>query len=195
MINRTTNIIIAIIISLGLFIAGAAPTAEAGKGCCKKKAGVFTRMKRAIKRTCKKVKRGVVKAGASVQNAFMDSAVNAKTAITGKKNYTWVKGHYTKGNKTLTNGHFRKISKGKGKGSGNPGQGGGVDQGNAGQAGTPGDSGQGSAPTQGSTTPSGSAPTTTPAPASDSGSSQGSGDSPVVPPSDPVMPSGQTSGF
>ncbi len=69
-------------------------------------------IKRNIKKTVKKTKRAIVKTGANVQNAVVDSAVNAKKAITGKKKSTFVKGHYKKGQKTLTNGHFRQVKKG-----------------------------------------------------------------------------------
>ncbi|MFZ5952760.1 MAG: hypothetical protein ACOYXC_18805 [Candidatus Rifleibacteriota bacterium] len=74
-------------------------------------------IKRNIKKGVKKTRRAFVKAGANVTNAIMDSAVKAKSKITGKKaKKTWVKGHYKKGNKRHTKGHFRKVSK-KGKGS------------------------------------------------------------------------------
>jgi len=71
-------------------------------------------IKRTVKKNVKKTKRAVVKTGANVQNAVVDSAVNAKAKVTGKKPAkTFVKGHYKKGNKTLTNGHFRTVSKKK----------------------------------------------------------------------------------
>lgn len=66
-------------------------------------------IKRKVKKTVKKTKRAIVKTGAAAQNAVMDSAVKAKSAVTGKKaKKTFVKGHYKKGTKTLTNGHFSK---------------------------------------------------------------------------------------
>ncbi len=72
------------------------------------------KIKRNIKKTAKKTKRAFVKAGANATNAIMDSAVKAKSKITGKKaKKTWVKGHYKKGNKKHTKGHFRKTTKGK----------------------------------------------------------------------------------
>lgn len=80
----------------------------------KKKTSCLTKavrkVKRDVKRTAKKTKRAIVKTGANVQNAVVDSAVNAKAKVTGKKKSTFVKGHYKKGQKTLTNGHFRKVS-------------------------------------------------------------------------------------
>ncbi|MFZ2959777.1 MAG: hypothetical protein WA705_23090 [Candidatus Ozemobacteraceae bacterium] len=86
------------------------------KGKHHKKIGFFTRVgrtiKRKVKRVCKKVHRGVVKAGAAVTNKVMDSAVHAKSAVTGKKpKYVWVKGHYKKGNKHHTTGHWARVSR------------------------------------------------------------------------------------
>jgi hypothetical protein len=82
----------------------------------KKKVSCLTKVtrtiKRKVKKTVKKTKRAIVKTGANIQNAAVDSAVKAKKAITGCKKSTFVKGHYKKGNKTLTNGHFRKVCKG-----------------------------------------------------------------------------------
>lgn len=75
---------------------------------------VARKVKRNVKKTVKKTKRAIVKTGAAAQNTVVDSAIKAKSAITGKKaKKTFVKGHYKKGNKTLTNGHLRKVSKGK----------------------------------------------------------------------------------
>ncbi len=77
------------------------------------------KIKRNIKKACKKTKRAVVKAGSAVTNKIMDGAVKAKSKITGKKaKKTWVKGHYKKGSKSHTKGHFRKVSKKGGKKSG-----------------------------------------------------------------------------
>lgn len=74
------------------------------------------KMKRNIKKSCKKTKRSFVKAGSAVTNKIMDGSVKAKSKITGKKaKKTWVKGHYKKGNKSHTKGHFRKVSKKGGK--------------------------------------------------------------------------------
>ncbi len=74
------------------------------------------KMKRNIKKACKKTKRAFVKAGSAVTNKIMDGAVNAKSKLTGKKaKKTWVKGHYKKGAKSHTKGHFRKVSKKGGK--------------------------------------------------------------------------------
>jgi hypothetical protein len=71
-------------------------------------------IKRNVKKTVRKTKRAIVKTGAGIQNAVADTAVSAKSKITGKKaKSTFVKGHYKKGNKTLTNGHFRATGKSK----------------------------------------------------------------------------------
>lgn len=99
------------LVSLGLFTAVGETSqvmAAKKKTCAITK--ITRKIKRNVKKTVKKTKRAVVKTGASIQNAVADSAVNAKKAITGKKNKTFVKGHYKKGQKTLTNGHFRKVS-------------------------------------------------------------------------------------
>jgi hypothetical protein len=67
-----------------------------------------SKIKRNIKKACKKTKKAVVNAGSSVTNKIMDGAVSAKSKITGKKaKKTWVKGHYKKGSKSHTKGHFR----------------------------------------------------------------------------------------
>ncbi|MBU1105344.1 MAG: hypothetical protein KKB51_01650 [Candidatus Riflebacteria bacterium] len=80
------------------------------KVSCLKK--ITRTIKRKVKKTIKHTRRAIGKTGANVQNAIADSAVKAKKAITGKKKSTFVKGHYKKGQKSLTNGHFRKVSKG-----------------------------------------------------------------------------------
>ena len=100
-----------------VFGGGETTQAEAGK-CHKKKIGFFTRVKRTIKRkikrVCKKVRRSIYKAGAAVTNKVMDSAVKAKSRITGKKpKYVWVKGHYKKGNKHHTKGHWMRVKRHK----------------------------------------------------------------------------------
>lgn len=101
-----------LLVAIGFFaMSGESSELQAAK----KKVSCMTKISRTIKRkvkkTVKKTKRAVVKTGANIQNAVVDSGVNAKKAITGKKKSTFVKGHYKKGNKTLTNGHFRKVSK------------------------------------------------------------------------------------
>ncbi|MBF0410177.1 MAG: hypothetical protein HQM10_22725 [Candidatus Riflebacteria bacterium] len=113
--SKLFAIFMAIIAFITLF--GEIKPAEAKKR--HKKVGIFTRMsravKRSVKRTCKKVRRGVVNAGCSIQNGIMDSGVKFKSAITGKKpKRTWVKGHYKKGNKHHTSGHFRRVKRHKG---------------------------------------------------------------------------------
>lgn len=101
-----------LLVAICLFaISGETSEVQAAKkktSCIKK---ITRTIKRKVKKTVKKTKRAIVKTGANIQNAAVDSAVKAKKAITGKKKSTFVKGHYKKGNKTLTNGHFRKVSK------------------------------------------------------------------------------------
>jgi len=84
-----------------------------------RKAGFFTRINRAIKHkvkmSAKKTRRAIVKTGCAVENGIMDSAVSAGRAITGKKKTTFVKGHYKKGNKHHTKGHFRRVIRHKKK--------------------------------------------------------------------------------
>lgn len=113
MIRTVSKIAVSALIAVGLLIPATAEKAEAKS---KKKIGIFTRMERKVKRTCKRVakktKRAVVKTAANVQNGVMDSAMKAKSAVTGKKNKsTFVKGNYKKGKKTLTNGHFRRVNR------------------------------------------------------------------------------------
>lgn len=102
-----------LLVAIGMFaMSGESSELQAAKkkvSCIKK---VSRTIKRKVKKTVKKTKRAIVKTGANAQNAVVDSAVKAKKAVTGKKKSTFVKGHYKKGNKTLTNGHFRKVSKG-----------------------------------------------------------------------------------
>lgn len=86
------------------------------KGCQSFFKKTSSKIKRNIKKACKKTKRAFVKAGSAVTNKVMDGAVKAKAKITGKKaKKTWVKGHYKKGSKSHTKGHFRKVSKKGGK--------------------------------------------------------------------------------
>ncbi|NLI76270.1 MAG: hypothetical protein GX442_07505 [Candidatus Riflebacteria bacterium] len=135
MLVRASRWMTVILLSLGLFFAGGElRKAEAGKGGHHhhKKVGFFKKMgrkiKRKIKRVCKKIRRGIVKAGCRVQNKIMDTGVKIKSKITGKRpKRVWVCGHYKKGNKHHTSGHWRRNRKhgkpGAGGGS-NPGQGG-----------------------------------------------------------------------
>lgn len=102
-------------VTFGLF-AGSAEVSSVM--AAKKDCSCFEKMaktvKKNVKKAVKKTKKAIIKTGAAAQNAVVDSAVKAKSAITGKKaKKTFVKGHYKKGSKTLTNGHFRKVSKGK----------------------------------------------------------------------------------
>ena len=101
-----------LLVAIGLFvISGEGSELQAAKkkvSCLKK---ITRTIKRKVKKTVKKTKRAIVKTGANVQNALADSAINAKNKITGKKKSTFVKGHYKKGQKTLTNGHLRNVCK------------------------------------------------------------------------------------
>jgi len=101
-----------LLVTFGLFAANGETSqvmASAKKTSCLTK--LSRTIKRNVKKTVKKTKRAIVKTGANAQNAVVDSAVKAKSAITGKKaKKTFVKGHYKKGNKTLTNGHLRTVS-------------------------------------------------------------------------------------
>jgi len=66
-----------------------------------------------IKKAATHIKKGIKKAGASVNNKVKDSYVSAKKKITGKKDKTWVKGHYKKinGKEVYVKGHWRKLKK------------------------------------------------------------------------------------
>lgn len=113
MLKTTAKVLFGALIAIGLLIPSTADQAEARS---KKKAGFFTRVKRAVKHkvkmTAKKTRRAVVKAGCAVSNGVMDSAVKAKKAITGKKaKKVWVKGHYKTGNKKHTKGHFARAKR------------------------------------------------------------------------------------
>lgn len=111
--SKLFNILTVAAVTFGLF-AGSGEVSQIM--AAKSEPSCLTKIKRTIKRkvkkAVKKTKRTVVKTAANAQNATMDSAVKAKSTITGKKaKKTFVKGHYKKGNKTLTNGHLRKVSK------------------------------------------------------------------------------------
>ena len=113
MLKTTAKVLFRALIAIGLLIPAAPDQAEAKS---KKKVGFFTRVKRAVKHkakmTAKKTRRAVVKAGCAVSNGVMDSAVKAKSAITGKKaKKVWVKGHYKTHNKKHTNGHFARVKR------------------------------------------------------------------------------------
>lgn len=113
MIRTVSKIALSALIAVGLMIPATAEKAEAKS---KKKIGIFTRMERKVKRTCKRVakktKRAIGNTVAKAQNGVVDSAMKAKSAVTGKKNKsTWVQGSYKKGQKSLTNGHFRKVNR------------------------------------------------------------------------------------
>lgn len=131
MLVRSCRWLTVIVLALGLFLGSGEIRKAEAKGKHHKKVGFFTKMKRKIKRkikrVCKKIRRGVVNAGHRVQNRIMDSGVKLKSRITGKKpKRVWVCGHYKKGKRHSTKGHFRRVNrKGKpGSGGSNPGQGG-----------------------------------------------------------------------
>jgi flagellar hook-basal body complex protein FliE len=123
--SKAYRILAVLLLTFGLFVSAGETTQALAKKSKKtswfKKAS--RKIKRNIKKSAKKTRRAIVKAGSSATNAVMDSAVKAKSKITGKKaKKTWVKGHYKKGNKKHTKGHFRKVSKkGKKKSSGSSG--------------------------------------------------------------------------
>ncbi len=129
MASRYTKILTVGLLALGvLFGGGEADKAEA-KGH-HKKVGFFTRMKRAVKHkikmTAKRTRRALVRTGCNIKNGIMDSAVKAKSKITGKKpKRVWVKGHYKTHNKKHTCGHWRRVKsshKHSGSSSQTPGQ-------------------------------------------------------------------------
>ncbi len=111
--SKAYRILAVLLLTFALFITTSENNEVFAKG---KKASWFKKttrtIKRNIKKGVKKTRRAFVKAGANLTNAIMDSAVKAKSKITGKKaKKTWVKGHYKKGNKRHTKSHFRKVSK------------------------------------------------------------------------------------
>lgn len=115
--SKAYRILTVFLIVFGLFVTSGENT---DVSAAKKKTSFFKKVarkiKRNIKKTCKKTKRAFVKAGSAVTNKVMDSAVKAKAKITGKKaKKVWVKGHYKKGNKGHTNGHFRTVKRKSGK--------------------------------------------------------------------------------
>lgn len=113
MFRNLAKLFISGLVVLALLLPQFSIKAEA-KGKRHKKVGFFTRMKRNIKHkvkmTAKKVHRKIVKAGAGVQNKIMDSAVKTRSALTGKKpRKVWVRGHYKKGNRHHTKGHWKTV--------------------------------------------------------------------------------------
>ncbi|MFA7146712.1 MAG: hypothetical protein WC221_09005, partial [Candidatus Riflebacteria bacterium] len=77
---------------------------------------------KAIKNAAVKTGQAIKTGGAKISNALHDSAVWAKQKITGKKNKTWVCGHYDK-NGVWVKGHWRKLKSNTKPGSNHPGQG------------------------------------------------------------------------
>lgn len=72
------------------------------------------KMKRTIKRVSNKIKRELVTSGYKLQDAVMDAGVALKSKITGKKpKKVWVQGHYKRGNKNATKGHWQRVKRKK----------------------------------------------------------------------------------
>jgi hypothetical protein len=125
MIRSTRTAIVSLLVALALLLPGFTKPAEAARKS-KKKVGCVTKMvrtvKRKVKKAAKKVRRAVVKTSCKITNKVMDAGVKAKAKITGKKpKKTYVCGHYKKGNKRHTKGHFRRIKKTKRAGSSSSG--------------------------------------------------------------------------
>lgn len=76
--------------------------------------GFFKKMKDSFKKGFQAGKKAGTKAFDAVQNKVVDSGVAVKKAVTGKKDKTFVKGHYNSDG-SHTKGHFRKVGKGKSK--------------------------------------------------------------------------------
>ncbi len=116
MVRMMSKVALVVLIAFGLFGASFVAKAEA-KGKAKKKVGFFTKMSRKIKRkvkhVAKKTRRAIGNTAAKIEDGIMDAGVAVKQKITGKKQKTHVRGHYKKGQKTMTNGHFRRVSKKK----------------------------------------------------------------------------------
>lgn len=115
--NKMYKALAVLLVVFGLF---AASGENSQVSAAKKKDSFFkktaSKIKKNIKKACKKTKHAVVNAGSAVTNKVMDSGVKAKAKITGKKaKKVWVKGHYSKGSKSHTKGHFRTVSKKGGK--------------------------------------------------------------------------------
>ncbi len=147
--------------------------AFAGKGKGKgkhKKIGFFHKIGHAIRH-----------AGDHIVNGVMDTGVKIKKAITGKKNWVWVCGHYNQ-NGVHIKGHWRYVKHGC-PGQGNPGQGN-PGQGNPGQ----GQPGQGE-PGQGGQTPNPPAPPEPPAPPANPGNPSEEPAPPTTPSEPPAPPS------
>lgn len=81
---------------------------QVGQGGQHQGCGFFKQVKCAFKKGYKAGKKAGVKAGDAVQNKVMDAGTAIKKAVTGKKNKTFVKGHYNK-NGSHTKGHYRKV--------------------------------------------------------------------------------------
>lgn len=80
---------------------------QANQGGCHKP-NLLKKMKASFKKGFQAGKKAGTKAFDAVQNKVMDTGVNVKKCVTGKKNKTFVKGHYTK-NGTHVKGHFRTV--------------------------------------------------------------------------------------
>jgi len=74
-----------------------------GHGC-----SLTQKIKCALHKGYQAGKKAGTKVGDAVQNKVMDAGTAVKKAATGKKDKTFVKGHYNK-NGSHTKGHFRKV--------------------------------------------------------------------------------------
>ncbi|HOY67556.1 MAG TPA: hypothetical protein PLP29_11735, partial [Candidatus Ozemobacteraceae bacterium] len=110
------NKILALVLMFGLFTAAEVSAGKPGHCHKKKKVGFF-----------QKIGRAFVKVGDKIKNKIMDTHVNVKKAVTGRKNRVWVCGHYNKNGKHVK-GHWRYV---KGHCGNHPGQGNNPGQGNS----------------------------------------------------------------
>ena len=121
MLKSISKLALVVLVAFGLFGLTFVPKAEA-KG--KAKVGFFTKISRKIKRkvrhVAKKTRRAIGITAAGVQDKVMDAGVAVKKAITGKKHKTHVRGHYKTHQKSMTNGHFRRVQKHKHSGGAAP---------------------------------------------------------------------------
>lgn len=80
---------------------------QASQSNCNKP-GLLKKMKASFQKGYQKGKKAGTKTFDAVQNKVMDAGVKVKKCVTGKKNKTFVKGHYTK-NGNHVKGHWRKV--------------------------------------------------------------------------------------
>ena len=81
----------------------------------------------------RRIGRGIRKGGAAIVNRIMDTYVNLRYRVAGRKERVWVRGHYQEDG-TWVKGHWRYMPRSAGGKGGDPGQGG-ADQGHPGQGG------------------------------------------------------------